>query len=81
MMTEDWIKKNRRRFMNLTGREMSPDELAREFARCDLRGRADILDEMACAEEEDRTPRETAERMGYTRAMLSTHERLRKAGR
>jgi hypothetical protein len=80
-MSEDWIERTQRRGVNLYGKEMSPEELAGEFAKCDLYARADILDDLGRGEPDEMTMRQAARRMGYTRALINTHERLRKAGR
>jgi hypothetical protein len=80
-MSEDWIERTQRRGVNLYGKQMSPEELANEFAKCDLYARVDILDDLGRSDPEEMTTRQAAERMGYTRVLVSTHERLRKAGR
>jgi hypothetical protein len=80
-MSEDWIEKTLRRSVNLYGREMTSDELASEFLKCDINARVDILDSMASDEPDELTPRQAARRMGYTRSLLNAHERARKADR
>ncbi|MEY9465827.1 hypothetical protein ABH973_006240 [Bradyrhizobium ottawaense] len=76
----DYIDRTLSRTNNYLGREASPDELATEFAKMDIDARVDTLEAIQ-ADDRELTPRELGKRLGYMRALLGTHERLRKAGR
>jgi hypothetical protein len=60
------------------GKELSPAEVASEFARHDFDARIEHLKNL---DNEDTSLREAAKRLPYTRALHDTHERLRKVGR
>ena len=77
----DFIERTQSRSVNYNGRELSPDEMATEFARCDIDARVTALQEMKTSIPDDLSPRQMADRLAYTRALTGTHERLRKAGR
>lgn len=76
----DYIDRTLSRATGYLGREGTPDELATEFAKMDIHARVDALEAIR-ADDRDLTPRELGKRLGYMRALLGTHERLRKAGR
>jgi hypothetical protein len=81
MSERDFLEQTQSRSMGYNGRELTPDEMATEFAKCDIETRVSYLDQIIKADPEDATLRKSAQRMGYTRALLGVHERLRKAGR
>jgi hypothetical protein len=76
----DYIERTLSRSAGYLGREGTPDELAAEFAKMDIHERVDTLEAIK-ADDRELTTRQLGERLGYMRALLSTHERLRKAGR
>jgi hypothetical protein len=66
-----------------TGRELTPSEMGREFARYGLEDRVNYLDELD-RERQSGAPlsiREAAKRLVYERALKDTHEKLRKVDR
>jgi hypothetical protein len=76
----DYIDRTLSRAGKYLGRDVSPDELATEFAKMDIHARIDTL-EAINADNREFTPREMGKRLSYVRALNGTHEQLRKAGR
>jgi len=79
--TRDFIERTQSRAVNYFGKELTPDEMATEFAKWDIDARVTALEELSRSEPDETMTREAARRMGYTRALINTHERLRRAGR
>lgn len=71
-----FIKRVQSRARNYLGKELSPNEMATEFAKWDMDTRVTSLEELEV--DDDLT---LAERLSYERTLRGTHERLRKAGR
>jgi hypothetical protein len=79
-MTE-FIKRVQSSARNYLGKELSPEEMATEFAKWDKDTRVSALKELEASASENMTTRQFSEHMAYSRALIGTHERLRKADR
>lgn len=79
--TRDFIERTQSRSVNYLGRELSPAEMASEFAKWDMDTRVTALEEMKTSGPSELTPRQLGEQLAYMRGLVGTHERLRKAGR
>lgn len=55
--------------------------MGRHFMKCDLDTRVDILEQLGADNGDYSSPQKAAKAHAYRRALLSTHERLRKVGR
>jgi hypothetical protein len=72
--TQSWAKLR-------DGRELSPDEMAREFLKQTPEQRVTVLDSMQHTAPREMTAREAGRRVSYERALMRTHEMLNKIGR
>jgi hypothetical protein len=82
-MAEDdrnFIEQTQSRSVGYSGRELTPDEMATEFAKCDIDARVAALEALK-VDTSPRSLREAAKIASYERALRSTHETLRKVGR
>jgi hypothetical protein len=80
--TRSYIDQTLARAEAYSGKELTPDEMATEFAKFELVDRMYALDQinMDLANSE-LSIREASKMLEYTHAMKNTHEALRKAGR
>lgn len=78
--TRDYIEQTQSRSIDYTGKELSPQEMAREFAKCDIDARVSALQSLR-AESGDLSVTDAARRYAYEGALRNTHELLRKVGR
>lgn len=80
--TRNYIERSISASEKMLGREPTPDDIATEFARMDLRTRSGVLLQME-ADLADRpmTISEAARFNRYERALKGTHETLRKVDR
>ncbi len=80
--TRNFIEQTQARAVGFHGKELSPEEMATEFAKFDIIDRVDALDRLAAdAKDSPLSVGEAAKQYGYARALQTTHERLRKVGR
>jgi hypothetical protein len=77
----DYIERTQSRAVAYDGKEMTPDEMATQFMKCDLDARVDILEQLGADDREFASTQEAAKAYSYRSALRSTHERLRKVGR
>jgi len=61
------------------GKEISSDEMARNFVKCGIDARVDILERLK-ADDRPLTLNEAAKRHSFESALKRTHENLRKIG-
>jgi hypothetical protein len=76
-----FIEKAQSRARAYTGRDLSPAEMAENFATNGIVDRVTALEELAAEQDAITSPREAAKHLAMTRALRDTHERLRKIGR
>lgn len=76
----DFIEQTQSRSVGYTGKELTPAEMATEFAKWDIVTRVQALEAMK-ADGGELSVREAANRLGYERALFDTHEKLRKINR
>lgn len=78
-----FIEQRQARARGHYGRELSPDEMAREFAKLPVNDRAEALDQLdrEAASDEPLSIREAARQQRYVQALRTTHSTLRKVGR
>jgi len=80
--TRDYIDRTLAKCENMWGRQATPEELAKEFARLPLADRAEELTRMGADNtREFSTAKEAARNYRYERAMRDMHDRLRKIDR
>lgn len=79
--TRDFIQKTQSRSVGYNGKELSPDEMATEFMKCDIDTRVNALESIEAGNRGELTPEEAAKAYAYQKALRDTHERLRKVGR
>ncbi len=82
-MPEDnrnFIDQVQSRSVGYTGKELSPGEMATEFAKWDIGERVKALEEIN-ADQGELTVGEAAKLNSYETALRNTHEKLRKVGR
>ena len=77
----DFIEQAQSRSVGYHGRELSPEEMAREFMKLDIDARVDALDKINANSGDYSSAAEAAKSYAYRRALRDTHERLRKVGR
>jgi hypothetical protein len=77
----DYIARTQARATAYDGKELTPDEMARHFMKCDLDARVDILEQLGADNGDHYSVKDAAKAHAYRRALLTTHERLRKVGR
>jgi len=77
----DYIQQSQTRAKNYHGRELSPDEMATEFAKAGIDERVNILDALDRDSGEPLSLREATRRHRYVTALRNTHQTLRKVGR
>ena len=80
-MSEDFLERTQSRALNYTGKALTPDEMATEFAKWDINTRVTALEELKSSYSGDGSTRQFGEHLAFSRALIGTHERLRKAGR
>jgi hypothetical protein len=78
--TRDVIEQIQSRSVDYTGKELSPQEMAADFAKWDILTRVKTLQDIQ-ADAGELSPSEAARRHDYERALRNTHEILRKVGR
>lgn len=80
---QDYFERIQARSRNATGREMTAEEAAREFAKADMNTRLEHLADMetSMSAKGDLTLQEAAKLMEYESALRNTHHTLRKVGR
>jgi hypothetical protein len=78
--TRDVIDQIQSRSRDYTGKELSPQEMATEFAKWDMVARVNTLQDIG-ADTGELTVRQAAKRHAYESALRNTHELLRKVGR
>ncbi|SHM40927.1 hypothetical protein [Bradyrhizobium lablabi] len=76
----DYIERTQSLSVNYTGKQMSPAEMAHEFAKWDIVTRVGTLESLS-AEDGALTVKQAAERHAYKSALTNMHARLRKVGR
>jgi hypothetical protein len=76
----NYIEQIQSRSVSYDGKELTPQEMATEFAKCDLDARVVTLEALK-ADTSPRSVREMARLASYERALQNTHELLRKVGR
>ena len=76
----DYIEQTQSRSVDYNGKELSPAEMATEFAKCDIDARVSALQSIS-ADSEPLTIDQAARRIAHENALRNTHERLRKVGR
>jgi hypothetical protein len=79
--TRNFIEKTQSRSQGYNGRELTADEMATEFMKCDIDARVAALEELAADDRAYTSTREAAKAYEYRKALRDTHERLRKVGR
>ena len=79
-MADDYIEEMQLEAKERFGKELSPSEVANEFAKHDFEARIHHLKNLKTADG-FATPREAAQRHVYERALRNTHVRLRKIDR
>ena len=78
--TRDYIERTQSRAVGYMGKELTPDEMAAEFMKCDIDARVSALEGLA----EDRgelSIKDASRRYSFESALRATHEKLRKIGR
>ena len=78
--TRNYIDQTQSLSMDYSGKELSPAEMATEFAKWGIDDRVKALQELR-ADDSDLTITEAAKRHRYESALRNTHDILRKAGR
>ena len=78
--TRDVIEQIQSKAHGYHGRELTPAEMATEFAKFDIGERVDALDRLN-ADSAPLSISEAAKRLPYERALRNAHEPLRKVGR
>lgn len=78
--TRDYIEQTQSRSMDYSGKELSPQEMAQEFAKCDIDARVAALQSLK-AETDALSIGQAQKRYAHESALRRTHELLRKAGR
>jgi hypothetical protein len=79
-MSDDFIDEMQTEAKLRFGKELSPSEVASEFAKHDFEARIQHLKNLKTADNFG-TPREAASRHVFERAIRSTHDRLRRIDR
>jgi hypothetical protein len=81
-MSDDrtFIEKTQERSRLYHGRELSPEEMSREFMKLEIDDRVNHLEQLSGDHAYD-SPGEAAKHHSYRQALRDTHERLRKVGR
>ena len=82
-MAEDsrnYIEQTQSRALDYNGRELSPEEMATEFAKCDIDARVSALQSLR-AESGALSLSSATKRRAFEGALRNTHEILRKVGR
>lgn len=78
--TRDYITQTQSRSVDYTGKELSPAEMATEFAKRGIDERVSALQSLS-AETNPLSLDEAARRGSYESALRRTHEMLRRIGR
>lgn len=78
--TRDVIEQIQSKAHGYHGKELTPAEMATEFAKFDISERVDALDRLN-ADSGPLTVSEASKRINFERALRNTHEMLRKVNR
>lgn len=78
--TRDYIDQTQSRSIHYSGKELTPQEMAHEFAKWDIDTRVNALESLQ-AERGELSITQATKRWAHERALRNTHEMLRKAGR
>lgn len=79
--TRDYIEQTQSRSMDYNGKELSPQEMATEFAKCNIDARVTALQSIAADNHGSMTLAEAKRRLPFESALRTTHERLRRVNR
>lgn len=78
----DFIERTQSRARLVTGSELSPDDLAKEFSKFDQSARVDFLRELEADQKyAEYTPRQAADIYAIRSRLKGRHELLNKVGR
>lgn len=77
----DFIEQTQSKAQLYHGKELSPEEMANEFAKFGIDERVDALDRISADSNGELTIDQAARRYPYERALRNRHEMLRKADR
>ena len=77
----DFIDQTQSRAKNYLGKELSPAEMATEFAKWGIADRVNALERLSADGSGELTVQEAARRYSFENALRNTHETLRKVGR
>lgn len=79
--TRDYIEQTQSRSIDYNGKELSPAEMAREFAKCDIDARVSALQSISADGGGELTIDQAARRHTFESALRGTHEKLRRINR